>query len=101
MDHIADTVDRLDKQIDKHTKTMSGMSEQMEWVKYQFDVIRAQNASLEAHTESIRIDMGMMEDHLGGLLQDTYKLKEGLKGLREGRGMQISQSLITDGKAFE
>ncbi|KAH7030369.1 hypothetical protein BKA57DRAFT_523570 [Linnemannia elongata] len=85
MDHIADTVDRLDKRLDKHTKAMSGMSEQMDWAMDQFNKIRAQNASLEAHTESIRIDMGLMEDLLGGLLKDTYKLKEGLKCLREGR----------------
>lgn len=85
MDHIADTVDRLDKRLDKHTKAMSKMTEQMDWAMDQFNKIRAQNASLEAHTESIRIDMGLMEDLLGGLLKDTYKLKEGLKSLREGR----------------
>ncbi|KAF9139775.1 hypothetical protein BGX30_007487 [Mortierella sp. GBA39] len=84
MDHIANTVNRLDKQLDKNTKAMSGMSEQMEWVMDQVDEIRVQNASLEAHTESIRIDMGMMEDHLGGLLKDAYEIKAVLKGLREG-----------------
>lgn len=63
MVHIADTVDRLDKRLDKrldeHIKTMSGMSEQMEWVMNQVDEIRTQNASMEAHTE--------FEDELKGL----------------------------------
>ncbi|KAG9061668.1 hypothetical protein KI688_007249 [Linnemannia hyalina] len=84
MDDIGNTVDRLNKQLDKNTKIVSKMNEQTKWVMDQVDEIRAQNASLEAHTESMRIDMGMTEDHLGALWMDTYKIKVALKGLREG-----------------
>jgi hypothetical protein len=62
---------------------MGEMSKQLDWLMNQTKEIRTQNASLETHTESIRIDMDMMEDHLGGLWQDNYELKTQLKGLRQ------------------
>ncbi|KAF8946867.1 hypothetical protein BGZ47_011106 [Haplosporangium gracile] len=74
MDQLTDMVDRIDKRLGEHTKAMNTMNGQIVWLMDQVDEIRSQNASLEAHTESIQIDMGMMEDHLGGLLEDSYKL---------------------------
>ncbi|KAF9152952.1 hypothetical protein BG015_004383 [Linnemannia schmuckeri] len=86
MDQLADKMDRIDKRLGKHTKAMNTMSEQMEWLMDQADEIRSQNASLEAHTESVRIDMGMMEDHLGGLFENTYEFRKELRGLRKDGG---------------
>lgn len=65
---------------------MDGMSKQMDWVIDQVEEIRTQNESLGTHTESIRINMDLMEDLLGGLLQDNGELKKDLKGLRASGG---------------
>jgi hypothetical protein len=62
------------------------MGEQMDWLADQVDEIRTQNASLESHTEYLRIDAGLVEDHLGDLMQDNRKIKEQMRGLREDVG---------------
>ncbi|KAF9538160.1 hypothetical protein EC957_007130 [Mortierella hygrophila] len=67
MGHIANIMMQLNKQLNNNNEVLIRMGKQTEFLKSQANVIRAQNASLEAHTESRRIDMGVTEDHLGDL----------------------------------
>lgn len=73
------------------------MNKQMDWLAEQVDEIRTQNASLDAHTESLRNDMGMMEDHLGDMLQDNQKMKGYLREAREDVG-QVSPAFKDRGR---
>lgn len=65
------------------TQTIGKMNEQLEWLADQVDEIRTQNASLDAHTESLRNDMSLVQDHLSDMLQDNQNMKGHLRGARE------------------
>ncbi|KAG9061646.1 hypothetical protein KI688_007227 [Linnemannia hyalina] len=83
MQQLADTVNRFNKRLNIQTQTIGKMNEQLEWLADRVDEIRAQNASLDAHTESLRNDMDLVQDHLGDMLQDNQNMKGHLRRARE------------------
>ncbi|KAK5815627.1 hypothetical protein F5H01DRAFT_342603 [Linnemannia elongata] len=97
MQQLADTVTRFNKRLDVQTQTIGKMNEQMEWLADQVHEIRTQNAGLDAHTESLRNDMDMVQDHLGDMLQDNQDMKEHLREAREDVG-QVSLAFRDRGR---
>lgn len=83
MQQLAETVTRFNKRLGIQTQTIGKMNEQLEWLADQVDEIRTQNASLDAHTESLHNDMSLVQDHLGDMLQDNQYMKGHLRGARE------------------
>ncbi|KAG0278543.1 hypothetical protein BGZ96_002337 [Linnemannia gamsii] len=86
VEQLTNTVYRFEQRLDRQARTIDGMGKQFDWLVDQVENIRIQTASMEAHTESIRINMDLMEDLLGGLLQDSGELKKELRGLQASRG---------------
>lgn len=65
----------------------------MDWLTDQIDQIRRRNASLEVHTESLRIDAGLVEDHLGDLVQDNRRVKEQFRDVLEDVGKMQAMAM--------
>ncbi|KAF9149640.1 hypothetical protein BG015_008562 [Linnemannia schmuckeri] len=86
IDHITDTVTGLRKRLKGQKMSVDRMHEQMKWLMDQVDEIQTQSTSQGAHTQSLCIDAGLVEDHLGNLLQGNRKIKEQMKGTREDVG---------------
>lgn len=62
----------------------------------QIDTICSHGASLELHTESLRIKLGLKEDHLSDLLRKNWKFKEELKAVRDEIEISARKSSIRD-----
>lgn len=83
MNQLTYAVTELDKELDGQTEEFDAIGEQMDWLIDQIDQIRSKNANLEIRTETLRIDAGLMEDHLGDLLKDSRKVKEQFRSVLE------------------
>ncbi|KAG0276153.1 hypothetical protein BGZ96_003453 [Linnemannia gamsii] len=76
MNQLTYTVMGLDKELDVQTEGIDAIGEQMDWLIDQIDQIRSKNANLEVRAESLRIDAGLVEDHLRDLLEESRNVKE-------------------------
>ncbi|KAG0300632.1 hypothetical protein BGZ97_003129, partial [Linnemannia gamsii] len=78
MGHLIKTLDRFDKQLAQNSKVVDGINEQMEWGTDQTEEIRTQNASLQARTDSIDIDLEMAKDQLETFAGRQQKVERGV-----------------------
>jgi uncharacterized protein YoxC len=78
MGHLIETLDRFDKQLAQNSKVVDGINEQMEWGTDQTEEIRTQNASLQARTDSIDIDLEMAKDQLETFAGRQQKVERGV-----------------------
>ncbi|KAF9542690.1 hypothetical protein EC957_001745 [Mortierella hygrophila] len=86
MHQLAETVAGFSNAIDQQTESIDAIGEQMDWLTDQIYQIRNKNEILEVHTESLRIDAGLVEDHLGDLVQDNRRVKEEFRSVLEDVG---------------
>ncbi|KAF9149638.1 hypothetical protein BG015_008560 [Linnemannia schmuckeri] len=83
MTQVTSAVAEFTKQLDEQTERIDETGERMDWLVAQIYEARNHNANLEANVESMRINMGLVEDCVGDLLQDNRKVKEEFKDVSE------------------
>ncbi|KAG0300635.1 hypothetical protein BGZ97_003132 [Linnemannia gamsii] len=86
MGQLTNAVAGFTRQFDEQTERFDEIGERMDWLVAQIDEIRSHGASLEVHTESLRINVGLAEDHLSDLLRDNWKVKEEFQAVMEEIG---------------
>ncbi|KAG0285334.1 hypothetical protein BGZ96_010387 [Linnemannia gamsii] len=84
LEQILEGVNRLNSRMDWLTEQMEEIQEQTDRNVEQVDKLVVNSASLDAHTESLRIDVDLIVEYLGDLLQENRGIKNQLRGIKMG-----------------